>query len=267
MKYATDIEKRYFSNAPLGLAIERIVEAKLYPLYDLKKPVLDIGCGEGLFASIVFDEKIETGIDPNPRELERANQLDGYSDLLECYGNNIPRPDESFQTIISNSVLEHIENVDEIFAEAYRVMKPGGYFYFTVPSDKFEQYTFLTQLLQFLRLTKLEKYWRNLFNNFWVHYHCYTPVEWADMGEKHGFEVETSYAYCPKRVCMLNTFVTPFGLSSMVIKKIFNKWVFFPKLRFLLLTPFMGLINRLIIGAEKDDNGGLVFVALKKPLK
>ena len=76
-----------------------------------------------------------------------------------------------------------------------------------------------------------------------------------------------SYAYCPKRVCMLNTFVTPFGLSSMIIKKIFNKWVFFPKLRFLLLTPFMGLINKLIIGAEKDDNGGLVFVALRKPLK
>ena len=66
---------------------------------------------------------------------------------------------------------------------------------------------------------------------------------------------------------MLNTFLTPLALPSIVIKKIFNKWVFFPKLRFILLTPFMGLINKLIIGAEKDSNGGLVFVALTKPLK
>ncbi len=266
MKYAQDIEKRYLSNAPLALSIERIVESRLYPLYDLKKPVLDIGCGEGLFANMVFDEKIETGIDPNPKELERAKKLGGYGELLQCYGNNIPKPDESFETIISNSVLEHIENVDEILEEAYRLMKPGGRFYFTVPSDKFEQYTFLSQLLQFLGLKSLERYWRRFFNKFWVHYHCYTPDGWAELGEKHGFEVEASFAYCPKKVCMLDTFLTPLGLSSIIIKKIFNKWVFFPKLRFILLYPYIGLIKKMIKGAEEDNNGGLVFVALTKPL-
>ena len=60
---------------------------------DLRSKVLDIGCGEGLFANIVFDEKIETGIDPNLTELERANELGGYSELLECNGNNIPKPE------------------------------------------------------------------------------------------------------------------------------------------------------------------------------
>lgn len=267
MNYNTAILKKYVANAPLALAIERVVESKLYPLYDLRKPVLDIGCGEGLFAHIVFKDKIETGIDPDTTELRRANELGAYSELLECYGNNITKPDSSFNTIISNSVLEHIPDIEEVFVEAYRLLKPGGCFYFTVPSDKFEQYTFLTQLFQFLKLSKLEKYWRGFFNKFWVHYHCYTPNEWGAIGVRHGFKVEQAFAYCPKKVCMLNTFLTPFGLPGMIIKKTFNKWVVFPKIRSILLRPILGLVGKMISGAEKDSNGGLVFVALRKPLK
>ena len=41
--------------------------------------------------------------------------------------------DEEFDIVVSNDVLEHIPSYKAAFAEAYRVLKPGGKFIFTVP--------------------------------------------------------------------------------------------------------------------------------------
>ncbi len=38
----------------------------------------------------------------------------------------LPFPDETFDSVISTSVLEHAQNKDEIFREIYRILTPGG---------------------------------------------------------------------------------------------------------------------------------------------
>jgi len=251
--------------APLALALERIVECRLYQDRLFARPVLDIGCGEGLFAHLLFEYKVDTGIDPNSRELERAKKLDSYDELIKCFGSSIPKPDGFYKTIFSNSVLEHIEDIDPVFSEAFRVLAPGGYFYFTAPSERFERYTFTAILLHTLGLNRLEKAWRTFFNRFWVHYHCYSPRGWAECGQRAGFEVAEAFSYNPKRACLLNTFLTPLGLPAMICKKITNKWILFPVLRKLYIPLVALLLRSILRGAEKSDEGGLVFVALRKP--
>ncbi len=44
-------------------------------------------------------------------------------------------PESSLATIVSNSVLEHILNIDEVLAVAVRLLRPGGYLVFTVPTE------------------------------------------------------------------------------------------------------------------------------------
>ena len=49
--------------------------------------------------------------------------------------HNIPFADNSFDVIICNHVLEHVEDDKQAMKEIYRIMKPGGWGIFQVPID------------------------------------------------------------------------------------------------------------------------------------
>ncbi len=46
-----------------------------------------------------------------------------------------PFEDNSFDVILCNHVLEHVENAEQCMRELYRIMKPGGWGIFQVPLD------------------------------------------------------------------------------------------------------------------------------------
>ena len=264
MKFNDNYLMDYLSYAPLPLAIERIVECRILSKLPFEEPILDIGCGEGLFASILFREKIDLGIDPNPSELKRARELRGYFELKECFGDKIPMPDGTYQTIFSNSVLEHIEQLEPVLREARRLLAPGGRFYMTVPSDLFEHYTVINQLLIVLGLNRMASRYRAFFNHFWVHYHGYSVSKWESIVEKAGFLVVESRSYMPKYLCVLNDFLVPFSILGLVTKKVFNRWILFPLLRRVLMIPIGLMVGRLVEGTENVESGGLVFLVMTK---
>ncbi len=45
--------------------------------------------------------------------------------------------ESSIATVISNSVLEHISDIESVLSEVARVLRPGGRLVFTVPSEYF----------------------------------------------------------------------------------------------------------------------------------
>ncbi|MCW5877571.1 MAG: hypothetical protein KIS80_01730, partial [Anaerolineales bacterium] len=49
---------------PYFRALLRAVEAEFYDDFVLSTPVLDLGCGDGLFAHQVFEQTLDVGIDP-----------------------------------------------------------------------------------------------------------------------------------------------------------------------------------------------------------
>ena len=114
--------------APAALAVERSIESKYLNDKTFVRPILDIGCGDGVFAAAVFEEKIDTGIDFDVSEIERAKQYDAYSELLVCPAHKIPKKHNSYGTIFSNSVLEHIPELMPVLKEARRLLKPGDIF-------------------------------------------------------------------------------------------------------------------------------------------
>jgi SAM-dependent methyltransferase len=260
-----DVMRHYVGLAPLALAFERVLECRILHAQPFEQPVLDIGCGEGLFAHVLFDGQVDTGIDPNALELARARELGAYAELLECKGDNIPKPDASYRTILSNSVMEHIPDLQPVLREAFRLLAPGGRMYMTVPSDRFEQYTWISQALAALGLRGLQQRFRKFFNSFWAHYHYYTPQQWAQLVEEAGFEVAEIHTYAPKRTCMLNTALVPFSIPSLLTKKAINRWTLFPALRRVMLAPAMAFGNAVLRGGERCEDGGLVFISLRKP--
>lgn len=97
--------------------------------------VLDLGSGGGLdcFLALdkVGDEGHVIGVDMTPEmiKLSRENaRKAGYSNVEFRLGEieNLPVADETVDIIISNCVLNLSLDKQQVFREAYRVLKPGG---------------------------------------------------------------------------------------------------------------------------------------------
>ena len=113
--------------------------------------ILDVGCGDGLFAKILFEKatgQIDTGIDFDIVELEKAKKTGMYKRLVNCSITDMPLQDNCYDTIFSNSVLEHIPNLDRAISEIGRILKPEGKLIFTVPSQYLSEHLFFSALLK-----------------------------------------------------------------------------------------------------------------------
>jgi SAM-dependent methyltransferase len=100
---------------------------------------VDIGCGDGRLVQVLRAHGLDwrlVGVDPDPVEAGLAERSGQYERVHACSAARIPEPDQSFDFAFSNSVLEHIPELPPVLREAARVLRPGGAFVATVPSDR-----------------------------------------------------------------------------------------------------------------------------------
>lgn len=97
--------------------------------------VVDLGCGGGIDCFLASKKTGPTGrvigIDFSEDMIAKAkiNALKGKFDNVEFIMGDIerlPLEDDSVDIIISNCVINLAPDKDAVFAEAYRVLKPGG---------------------------------------------------------------------------------------------------------------------------------------------
>jgi arsenite methyltransferase len=97
--------------------------------------VLDLGSGAGgdafLAARKVGPEGFVIGVDMTEAMIERARanaEAGGYGNVQFRLGDieNLPVDDSSIDVIVSNCVINLAPDKGRVFAEAYRVLKPGG---------------------------------------------------------------------------------------------------------------------------------------------
>jgi SAM-dependent methyltransferase len=97
--------------------------------------VLDVGSGAGtdslVAAQMVSPGGTVTGIDMTPEMLSKSRQAaeemgQENVEFQEAEAERLPFPDESFDVVISNGVIDLAPDKDAVFSELFRVLKPGG---------------------------------------------------------------------------------------------------------------------------------------------
>ena len=97
--------------------------------------VLDLGSGAGadslVAAQMVGDDGRVTGIDMTTAMLAKARAAAAEMgvanvEFVEAEAERLPFPDESFDVVISNGVIDLIPDKDAVFTEISRVLAPGG---------------------------------------------------------------------------------------------------------------------------------------------
>ena len=220
---------RHLKELPAFRALLRAVEARFYQdLLPLAEPVLDVGCGDGHFASATFPHPLTAGIDPGSAVLDEAKERGAYRVLAQALGGSLPYANGHFATVVSNSVLEHIPEVDDVLAEIARVLQPGGRFIFCVPGDHFTELLLFTQLFRRLRLESLAAAYERYFDRIARHHHCDGPEVWQERLETAGLQLESSFAYFSARATHALDLGHYLGAPSLVAKKLFGRWILAP---------------------------------------
>ena len=117
----------YMAHAPAALALLRAIECRKLAALKFERPILDVGCGDGLFGEVFFGEGrgVEVGLDYSAKELCTAAQRRAYASLMRGDVAGLPFADHSFATVFSNGVLEHVHDLRGGLREIARVLAAG----------------------------------------------------------------------------------------------------------------------------------------------
>jgi SAM-dependent methyltransferase len=101
-----------------------MIERSLFACQEfVRGRLLDVGCGRKPYQNTYFAMASSyVGVDPQSAEADiRASAL------------NLPIEDESFDTVVSTEVLEHVPDPLRALREMFRVLKPGGHLILSAP--------------------------------------------------------------------------------------------------------------------------------------
>jgi 2-polyprenyl-6-hydroxyphenyl methylase/3-demethylubiquinone-9 3-methyltransferase len=122
--------------------------------------VLDVGCGGGLLAEEFARQGcVVTGVDPSTESLAVARAHAAAQDLDIRYervgAEALPFGANSFDAVYCCDVLEHVNDVGQVIAEAARVLKPAGVYLYDTINRTWRSRLIVIGLLQEWRWTAL----------------------------------------------------------------------------------------------------------------
>lgn len=247
---------------PYFRALLRAVESRFYQDLDLPSPTLDVGCGDGHFAQLTFDRKVEVGLDPWTGPIHEAGTRGVYGLLTEADGAAMPYPDGYFASAISNSVLEHIPHLDAVLAETARVLKPGAPFVFCVPNHNFLPNLSVARFFDALGLKPLASAYRAFFNKISRHVTCEDAPAWTARLEKAGFRVERYWHYFSPAALATLEWGHYFGLPSLIIHFFTRKWhLTNARWNF---APILALIRKFYDESVPQEKGAYTFYVTRR---
>ena len=125
---------------PSSYAYDNLYRYRYVAKQDIQnKVVLDIGCGYGWFEHLSLKNGVAsiTGTEITEEDLTTAKKYvtSPKATFSVASALDLPFPDNSFDTVVSWEVLEHIPKSSEekMFKEVNRVLKKDGVFYLSTP--------------------------------------------------------------------------------------------------------------------------------------
>lgn len=168
--------------AEAKLKLSYLAQALSQNFGEAKQQIIDVGCGAGFIANALAAEGHEVlGIDLSASSLAVAVKYAAPGSSVRYKkgdASRIEAPSGSFDVALLLDVLEHVENPEQLIAEAARLVRPGGLIFF---------HTFnRTQLARFLAIKAVSFVARDSPAHFHVWHLFIKPSELRGMGDRQG---------------------------------------------------------------------------------
>ena len=211
---------------PLSLAIREMLRIRaLTTLKYFECPILDVGCGDGLFwEAMLYDQSTTKlsclknlfGIDISESELQLccarfdkhgANSLNFDISSHHLEGSELDHLRGKCKTVIANCSLEHVPDIQNALINIKKCLAPGGTFVLFLPHPRWTRS--LSVHNQVSRFSdRLSSCYAGIFDGFFQHYHLYPHYVWKALLESCEFgEVDIK------------------GIGSQSANRYFSHWV------------------------------------------
>jgi SAM-dependent methyltransferase len=149
------------------------------------RPLLvDLGAGRGEFAAFLQTQGRARvwnylGVEPSGEQLKQKDIETFGMGFIQGMAEQVPLPDMTAYGVLVKEAIDHCYDPAKVFAEAKRLLKPGGVLIVTVTNDK----SYFKRLLPFVNKAHKAKQTDHLF--------FFSPNELKELGQKAGFESVT----------------------------------------------------------------------------
>ncbi len=253
-----DVLGYYLTNSPPDHALWKTIEWRLFRSYDYPAPVLDLGCGDGVFAKLVFDQPLTAGIDILGGRVRKASATGAHTLPVTGDATTMPFAANSFRTIFSGCAMEHVPPMPQMLDEIARLLQPGGQLITTVPSGYFSEYLQVPTLLRRWGWEAGAQWYGRLIPRLLTMVHLYHPAHWRNLLADAGLELVEARHFLPRpatalfdKLVIVGNMVQPFlwTVRGTKLHELYVQWM--QKM----LLPYML--------ADAPTGGALLLVARK----
>ncbi len=130
----------------------------------LKPLLVDLGAGRGEFALFLQEKGRENvwnylGVEPSAEQLKQRDIPTFGLGFIQGLAEQVPLPDMAAQGVVVKEVIDHCFDPTKVFAEARRLLKPGGVLVVSVTNDR----SYFKRLLPFINRSHKAKQTDHLF--------------------------------------------------------------------------------------------------------
>ena len=222
---------------PMSHSIRELVRMRALAEWGhLELPLLDVGCGNGLFWEAIVKSLGEGadlsgifGVDFDPAEIAvasaRLNPRGIHLRVADITSTidmpNLISMQEKFQTVFANCSLEHVPNLDQALRNIRKFLHEDGRFLLIVPAPRWTDTLSVKRFLKQIS-RRLAASYGGALDGFFQHFHLYPSYVWRYLLESCGFRD-----------------IQIIGVGNATSNHLYEKW---------LPTASMGFFSRCLLG-------------------
>lgn len=98
--------------------------------------VLDLGCGDGRFTAFLGEFADTDALELSSEAVKMANSKHPHVNYFQGDALTYSLKENTYDVVVSQEVIEHIEDQESYIEVCYKVLKKGGYLIMTTPNKK-----------------------------------------------------------------------------------------------------------------------------------
>jgi SAM-dependent methyltransferase len=222
---------QYFPHAPVALCIKECARLTVLRRFACPGPLLDVGCGDGLFTKIAFPDREVWGIDLDAKEGRWAQASRAYAQIILGDITRAQLPAGFFQTCVANCSLEHVPNIDGALTTIRSSLAVGGRAYLFVPHKDWASRMRSVRLLHAVNAHAAATSLQAQIDKTFRHVHLYDEKEWTEIAERSGLAVvKVEPILSTATTAAYEAFLAP-SVLGWANKKMTSRWTNFPEVR------------------------------------
>jgi len=256
--------EQYFPHAPTALCIKECARLTALRRYDCPEPILDVGCGDGLFAQIAFAGREIWGIDIDASEGSHAHNRATYAQVVLGDVTRAQMPDGFFGSCVANCSLEHIPRIADALTNIRRSLRPGAEAFLFVPNKEWASHMLLPRALKSMGFPGMARAVQQKVDSVFNHRHLYDREGWQQLVVEAGFDVVSIDPVLSTATTVAFEVLLPPSLLALINKKLTSRWTNFPPLRKLAALPAFA-VARAAMTLGSDEPTAEFLVRVRRP--